>query len=311
MTPRDLPTLTESNRLAPRQPAFRTAWLLWGCLFLVWGCAAPTPPPPLPENAEASRLAQQAIRRQTQADWTGAATWWERAGQQYRLLNQLTNVAVAWHNEALCRTELGQTNEARALLEHAAQLNRSLELTNAWWRNQIALLQLDQSAAPGRGAQRLESLERETPPDDPRTLAVWHHEKARAELAEGATTPAWQDLLDAAALFSKLEDPSALAAVHMSQARTLSRQGKLPAAENTWRTALGEYEKLAEPRGIALALAGLGTCLAAEGQHPSEARELLQRALQNFHTLKMEAEAQGVEVELSRLQAKGPGNPGS
>ena len=51
--------------------------------------------------------------------------------------------AVALHNLAQARRELGSEDEARLQLESASAINQRLGRTNEWWRNQIALLQIE------------------------------------------------------------------------------------------------------------------------------------------------------------------------
>lgn len=273
------------------------------------GCAgskAPKPPPAA--VVEADRLARQAARLQAEENWAGAAQWWMQAGQQFQLLNRPDQVAMARHNEAMARRELGEVRRARELLEEAASLNRQAGLMPIWWRNQVALLQLENDSSPVAAAQRLLSLAEVGQGQDiePRVRALLAHEEARLRATEGHLDLALVAVDRSAQGFAAVGDRAGWAAATVTRAGFLRRSGQLPAAATAWREALLEYETLGYPRGIAVALFGLGSTLKASGQ-TAEAAELLRRAAGNFRTLGREKDAVAAEAELRSLTgAAGP-----
>lgn len=284
------------------------AALLLVCFpFLFGGCSSKSSPPRPRLAQQADQLALQAAQLQALGNWAGAAVSWERAGRTFQLLNQMTNLAVALHNEGVCRQALGQFDAARALLDHAGAINERIHQSDAWWRNQIALVQLDEIQSSVGAAERIANLQPRTnsiPFRSAEVLALWEHEVARVQLAQGELDQAHQSLDRAGAAFSEIGDLSGVAAVAVIRARVLQQQELLPEAEAKWREALSRYERLAEPRGIATALGGLGSCLLSQG-NLVEGQTLLQRAAQNFHTLGMEEQRIAAENELHQFT-----NPG-
>jgi tetratricopeptide (TPR) repeat protein len=289
------------------------AWLWWAVAVLFAGCAG-RPQPSQPKAVEqADRLARQAADVLAEENWTAAANAWERSARHYQLLNQLTNLAVAWHNEGVARRELGQLPEARRLLERAAKLNDELGETNAWWRNQIALLQLEQLNAPQNAVQRLNLIHgARLSPADPELAALLSHEEGRLALSQGRLENAAMALDRAEAGFATVNNRKGEAAVKVTRARLYRQQSDLGASEQAWRSALEQYEALAYPRGITIALAGLGSCLAAQGARVAEAVRLLERAAENFLSLGLQTEAAATAAELDAVRSKmdhsGPAN---
>jgi tetratricopeptide (TPR) repeat protein len=259
---------------------------------------------------QADRLARQAADVLAAENWTAAAQAWERSARRYQLLNQLTNLAVAWHNEGVARRELGELTEARRLLERAAMLNDELGETNAWWRNQISLLQLEQVSAPRNAVQRFNLIQgARLSPSDPELVALLAHEEARLALTQGRLQDAAAALDRAEAGFEAVNHRKGRAAVTVTRARLYRQQGDLGESEQAWRSALEQYEAMAYPRGITVGLAGLGSCLAAQGDRLGEAASLLERAIDNFRSLGLEREAAATEGELDAVRLK-MNNPG-
>lgn len=272
------------------------------------GCASQKPKPPPPaEVQEADRLARQAARLQADENWAGAAQWWMQAGKQFQLLNRLDQVAMARHNEAMARRELGATAHAHQLLEEAASLNRQTGQMSAWWRNQVALVQLENDTSPVAAARRLASLVEVGAGQEvePRVRALLAHEEARLRASEGQLDTALAAIDRSAQGFAALGDRAGWAAATVTKAGLLRRQNELAAAATTWREALREYEQLGYPRGVAVALSGLGSTLRAAGE-TLESTDLLRRAAENFRTLGREKDALAVEAELKAP----PGMPG-
>lgn len=270
------------------------------------GCASrPAPPPPPRAASEADRLSTQAAKLQREDNWAGAADWWQRAGRQYQLLNRPADVALAQHNEGTCRRALGQPEAALRLLGDAATTNLRLGRTNAWWRNQIALLQLENTRDPGLALNHLRQLDPLLPSlqSDPTLLGLIHHESARAQVAAGQPPAnALESANRAQALFQRAKDPAGEAAVRLTRARILQGQGDLAAAVVEWRLALATFAQLGQPRAIATSLAGLGTALTQEDPSNPEGLEMLRRARDNFAVLKMEGESLSLQQLLDRLE---------
>ena len=273
------------------------------------GCAGSkkkAAPPPAAVQ-EADRLARQAARLQAEENWPGAAQWWMQAGKQFELLNRLDQVAMARHNEAMARRELGATAQAHELLEEAARLNRQVGLMSAWWRNQVALLQMENDSSPVAAAQRLASLVEVGAGQEvePRVRALLAHEEARLRASEGHLDLGILAAERSARGFAALGDRAGWAAATVTRAGLLKRDNQLPAAVAAWREALREYEQLGYPRGVAVALFGLGSTLRAAGDS-LEAADLLRRAADNFRTLGRDKDAEAVEAELKAIGGTAP-----
>ncbi len=272
------------------------------------GCAGRPVPAPPRAVAEAERLVAQASKLQAEENWPGAADWWRRAGQQYQLLNRRGDVALARHNEGICRRAMGQLGVSHALLEEASAANRDLGRTNAWWRNQIALLQLENESDLGRASARLESLEpRLAGIAEPSLVALLRHEEARTRAGQGRLPEALSASARAAAAFQALGEAGGSAAVLLTRARIFQMRGDSVEAVAAWREALAAFERMGHPRGVAMSLSGLGVSLARGGGTREEAESILRRALENLAALKMEAESRVVQDELGKLQTP-PGN---
>jgi tetratricopeptide (TPR) repeat protein len=273
----------------------------WGTVV---GCASkPVPPPPPRAWEEAGRLSRQAALLQSHGDWNGALAWWDRAARQFQLLNDRTNLAMAWHNLGVSHRALGQTQEATDDLERAASLNAALGLTNAWWRNQIALLQVaNDSAQPGR-SERLMLLDQHPGRPMEGTLgAILAQERARTWMDEGRLPEALTEAERAVAAFAGVGDRGGQAAAHVTLAKILRRLGRHGDAARIWREALAEFEALGDPRGVAVSLAGWGGCLAAEGLNLAQAMDLLKRAEANYRSLGLADEAEALAKEREGLQ---------
>lgn len=287
-------------------PAGLACLCLVACLGLQ-ACRSTPQPPPQPSGVlEAERLARQAARLQAEESWTAAADWWQRAGRQYRLLHREADAALADHNQAVARKAMGQPARALELLEAAARSNQRLHLTNAWWRNQIALLQIETETHPEPTEDRLDRLTsrlRELD-GDPALLALYHHEEARRRTRQDRLIEALQAIALAEKEFQAAGDPLGRAALTLTRARILEKQQDLQAARSAWRTALRSFEALGHPRGIALALAGLGSSLARSPAPEDQERafEILTQALENLSALRLSAEAEAVAATRQRLE---------
>jgi len=276
------------------------AILLAGLVLTGGGCAAKPAPVPPKAWEEAERLSRQAARLQTDGDWAGAVVWWERAARQFQLLNDRTNLAVAHHNLGVVKRSLSRPDDARRNLLEAARINTALGQTQAWWRNQIALLQIanDAGGANADAAALLERFDREpvAPAGDPLN-AVLAHERARTWLNAGRLDDALLESTRAVGLFERAGDPGGQATARVLQARILRRMGRFSDSVALWIRVLGEFEVQGNLRGVAVSLAGWGGSLAEEGRDLPQAVELLERAEANYRALGATKEAEAVAAE--------------
>jgi len=267
------------------------------------GCSTSKPPAPKPKAwQDAERLANQAAALQANGNWNGALEWWDRAAQQYVLLHDRTNLAVAYHNLGMVRRSLGQSKEATSDLEKAAQLNEHTGQRDAWWRNQIGLVQVGNDVGKGDAARLLVRLDGE--PDRPTTgrlAAVLGHERARAKFASGDGAGALAESDRAAALYAAAGDPAGKAAIGALCGKILRSLGRNDEAIVFWKESLSTFERLGDPRGIAVTLAGWGGSLAATGRDPRLAGELLEHAEASYRMLGIQAEAEATARERAAL----------
>jgi len=272
-------------------------------LALATGCASKqTPVAPPKAWEEANRLSAQAARLQAGGDWPAALAWWERAGRQYRLLNDRTNLAVAWHNQAVAQRALGRSADALRTLELAARLNADLHQTQAWWRNQIVGLQVATDLARPDAKEALARLDaRSAELADGPLAGTFLHERARLLMSRGELDEALRDCARALAVFERDGDRYGKSAAVVVRAKILRRLGRNGEAAESWAAALSEFEAQGDARGIAVALAGWGGCLAAEGKDSGKALDLLERAEANYRDLGLVSEARAVAEEARAL----------
>ncbi len=281
-------TFTTPGRVA--RPALLLAALGSLSLAGLWtGCttAKPPSPPPPTKVAAAQRAAEQAAQLSQVQNWPAAAREWQLAADSYSLLNDRTNEAIALHNLAQAQRELGQGNDARRLLEEAARLNHELGRTDQWWRNQIALLQLDAQAGRTNDLRvRFDKLfPQASQIHDRSVLALFLNELGLWQQRQGELSKAAETFRQAGEHFAAARDRGGAAAVLANQAGLYERQQNYPAAVDAWNTALVQFESLAEPRGITRALQGLGRTLLAAREDLPHAEELLRRAARNYRIL--------------------------
>jgi tetratricopeptide (TPR) repeat protein len=285
----------------------RMMWVLIGCAL--FGCRSSRPPPPRPPAVlQAERSALQAARLSDLQNWPAAAHAWARAVENYSLLNDRPHEAIALHNLAQAERELGQWREANEHLTQAARLNAFSGRTNDWWRNQIALVQLesasDQMNAVDQRIGSLLALTNSITEPDLRGLFLnelgqWHHR--RGELAEAES-----ELKGAAVVFTRLGDKQGNAVVAANLARLRETQGQFDVAARAWREVLPSFEELGHPAGITDALAGLGRSLTATKTELALAEDCLRRAAANYRTLRRDRDYRLARQSLAEcLRAQG------
>ena len=297
------------------------------CVCFLLGCASAKPPPEPPVALRwAQRAAEQAAKLSQQQNWPGAAQAWQTTADQFHLLHDRANEAVALHNLAQAKREVGKPEEARTLLEQAAKLNEELSRGREWWRNQIALLQaeaqLSDTAALEARFQKLRPRAREISDAAIQglflnELGLWQQSQRQFDEAEAALKQAEQR-------FQSAKDDYGVAVVTANRAQLYESQKNFAAALDTWRVALARFEKLTDARGIAAALAGQGRTLMASSGDWEGSETLLRRAAQSYRVLNQpqrladtlraleaclaaqhkEAEAAEVRAEWERLQSR-------
>ena len=279
--------------------------LLVLCLLPVSGCRSAKPPPPIPEAAAvARRITSQAETLSGQENWPAAATEWRKAAEQFALLNDQRQQAIAIHNQGQAEQEQRHLPEALRLFEIAATLNQKITQTNEWWRNQIALLQVE-AALSHRAPeleQRFQKLSRRVGDlKEPAILGLFEIELGLSQMAKKQWSAAETSFNAAEKNFEQSKSPAGIVASRANRALLAEATDHFAAAEVLWRSALSQYQELAQPAGIARSLAGIGRALLGQHKNPAEAQDFLRRAEKNFRQLKMEAERKKALEALSAI----------
>ena len=264
--------------------------VLLPCLL---GCSTTQTLPPAPVAAtQAERTAEQAAKLSASQNWPAAAKEWKLAAERFELLNDQGREAVALHNLAQAQRELGHAVAAQRLLEEAASLNEKLGRANEWWRNQIALLQLEASSTDAAALHaRFEQLAPAVEHLADRSVrGLFLNELGLWRQSQGNFTNAAACYLEAARLFARSGDPAGHAAATANLARLFEARKNFEEALQHWRRVLEEFEKLADPHGIACALAGAGRSQLAAHKELPTAEELLRRAARNYRLLQCAGE---------------------
>ena len=239
--------------------------------------------------ARANHAADSARKLSSNENWSAAVREWQNAVDDYRLLNDRANEAVALHNLAQANRALGDLDRAHSLLEHAAELNQQLDRNDEWWRNQIALLQVESLAKQTTSLEaRFNKLTASPPPDaQPQLQGLFYNELGQWQQHQGDFAKADETFRRAEQAMTKAGDRSGAAVVLANRARLDEAQHKLPDALEKWGEARKRFETLADPPGIAASLTGEGRALLAAGQNLPAAETHLRRAAENFRLLKM------------------------
>ncbi len=270
-------------------------------LNLLGGCSSTPPPPPRPAAVgQAEQAAAVATKLTGQQNWSAAAREWQRAVERYRLLNDRAGEAIALHNLAHAKRQLSDLDAARDLLEQAAAINDELGRKEEWWRNQIALLQIEsQSGQSAALDARFEKLAA-SPPSPAQLQGLFLNELGLRQQDRGEFEKAGASFRQAGKAFDAARDRAGLAAVLANRARLDAAQNRHAAALEKWARALAMFEALADVRGIAAAQAGRGRTLLAAGQNLPLAENLLRRACDNYRMLKTKAD---LATALASLEA--------
>jgi tetratricopeptide (TPR) repeat protein len=276
----------------------------------VAGCSSVKPPPPKPPPLrQAERFAAEAARLSELGNWSAAAREWQRAVDQYSLLNDADREAIALHNLAQAERELGRRAEADAHLREAARLNERAGNSREWWRNQITLLQVEaESGRTNQVATRMSDLLQQTNRiEDPAVRGLFLNELGLSQQRHGQLADAQSSFTQAQSIFRRMDDRRAGAIVLANLARLRETTGPPDEAARLWREVLAEFESLADPEGIARALAGLGRSLTAAKTDLPLAEISLRRAAHNFAMLHRTFQQRAALLSLAaclRIQGK-------
>ena len=253
----------------------------------------------------AQRVADQAAAASAQQNWTAAAAQWQKAADQYRLLNDLPGLAVAYHNTGQAHAHLEQWDQAAAALNRAAALNEQLGRHDGWWRDQIALLQLEALTTNSSSLdQRLQQLEpRLNEVGDQATRGMFFNELGLRQIQQEKFDLALQSFDLAGRAFAAARDNAGLATVQANRGYLDEARLQFADAERNWRQALEQFELLAEPLGITRCLAGLGRSILQQGNNFVAAADYLQRAQMNYTNLGRPSDAARMSDLLEQARA--------
>ena len=302
--PREL--CADSKRTRARIPKHVLLGLLPAVWLLFAGCKSAPPAAPVPiAVSQGEFIAAVAEKLSQTGNWTMAVREWQRAADQCSLLNNRPGLATAWHNQAQAQRELGKLKDARALLDQAAALNRQLNRTNEWWRNQIALLQIESQQNEDRTLdEHFQRLRSDLPalPSQP-LRGLFLNELGQWQTHNQRYTEALDSFGQAEQAFVQARQADGKAAVMANRAQLWLAQTNYPAALAQWQVALSAYEVLGLPLGITRCLEGLGETQLATNRELPAAEEVLRRAAANYRTLKQtQAQARCLRLLIRCLQ---------
>jgi len=257
-------------------------------LFGFLGCSSAPPPAPVPMARQQAQFSAETAQKLSQnRNWAAAEKEWQHAASLWSLLYDSTNQAIALHNLAQTHRALEQPESARALLEKAAALNLECKQTNAWWRNQLAIAQIEREQPWTESyLQRLSTLSKLPKPDAPRVLGLYFNEQALANYQQTNYTASHTFYNQAEALFLKEQYHEGLAAVWANRAQLLHAETNHALAQNAWRQALNISQTMGDASGVSRALVGLAQAYIAGNTHLAESEKLLQVSGQNYGYLR-------------------------
>jgi tetratricopeptide (TPR) repeat protein len=256
----------------------------------------------------ADRLTTQAETLSQQQNWPAAAAEWRKSAEQFGLLNDLPQEAIALHNQGEAEQEQGHSEEARKLFNAAAEINQKTGRDAEWWRNQIALLQVD-AVLPNRSQdleKRFEELLPKSKNLNPLLQGLYQNEFGLWQMHKKEWKEAGAAFGSAEKDFQQAQNPGGAAATVANRALRAESTEEFATAETLWRDALSRYEKLAAPADIARSIAGIGRSLLKQEKKLPESEDLLRRAANNFSVLKLEGERKkALQALAANLKAQG------
>jgi tetratricopeptide (TPR) repeat protein len=262
--------------------------LLVVCAVNFCGCRSAKPPATRPATLEAAdRTESQAEKYMQKQNWALAARMWQETANQRALLNDQPRLAIAWHNLAEADTHLDKLSESEDLLQRALEINERLGRTNEYWRNQIALLQVEALAQKTNELRaRFEKLNAALPKDS-YLQGLFLNELGLWQTSTGDYDKAGQSFHNAEVLFKNAQSTNGVAAVYANFGALKEQQRLFSEALEFWRAALNRFEALADSRGVTDALAGLGRAQLGIGKDLAGAEGYLRHAASNYETLKL------------------------
>lgn len=279
-------------------------------VFMLVGCSSTKPPPPKPTSVTAAeRSASQAEKLSQAENWPAAAREWKLAADNYALLNDQARQAIALHNLGQAESQIPELAPAHRHFEEASVINQKLGRWEEWWRNQVALLEVE--AQPGQSASDLAERFNHLLPalaevKNASVRGLFLNELGLFQQGQGETNKAGQTFQQARQEFLTAKDDFGLAAVMANEALLAEAQHDYPLAVQRWQATLAKFQALAAPKGIAAALTGLGRSTLAIGQDLPKAEDYLRRAAHNYHTLKLtQKQAETLDLLAKALEAQG------
>ena len=278
-----------NSRSDSRLNSFSSVGLALALICLLLAACSSTPPPVdlPPARLQAGIMAEAASKLTMSENWAAAARQWRLTAERFAALNDLVSQAAALHNLAQAQRELYGLQSAGSNLLTAAALNIETGQTNAWWRNQIALIQLAGENSIPDLSTNLEShfsqlSDRIASQTDPEIKGLFYNEQARWFLRQSNYIQTSHALQRADLAFATIQHLTGRAAVAENNARLLLVQFNWIASFQEWANALKTYEALGEMNGIARCLEGQGATFLAQGSDLDSAEKLLRRAATNF-----------------------------
>jgi tetratricopeptide (TPR) repeat protein len=260
---------------------------------LMMSCTSAPAPKPVPQPIGLARMtADGATKLSETQNWTAAAREWQQAADRFTLLNDRANQALALHNLAHAQRHLGKLDSAHEILEQSAALNLQLDNLDAWWRDQIVLLQIERQQK-NTDAMEARFKKLASAPVHGRTSgteALFLNELGLWQQEHGQLDKALKSFNDAETIFARAKDQTGRAATLANRARLRESQKSYSDALKDWKDALALFEQFGDTRGIACALAGQGRTLCAARWNMAVGESLLRQAAENFRRLKLHDE---------------------
>lgn len=259
--------------------------------LILSACSSTTPPAAVPPaRLQAGLMADAASKLTTAENWSAAARQWKQTAERFAVLNDSISQAAALHNLALAQRELYQIRSAQSNLVTAAALNIETGQTNAWWRNQIALIQLAQEnlipdLAKSLSLQFSQLSARIASQSDSEVKGLFYNEQGRLFMAQSDYHLASNVFQLADLAFASIKHQAGAAAVAENTALLLLAQTNWTTSFQVRAKALKTYEALGDMNGIARCLEGQGETFLKQGSDLDSAEKLLRRAASNFALL--------------------------
>ena len=257
-------------------------------LFAFAGCSSAPPPAPVPLARQKAQFSSETAQKLSQnKNWIAAEREWKNAENLWSLLYDTTNQAVALHNLAQTHRALDHPESAKSLLEKAALLNQEIKQTNTWWKNQLAIAQVEREQQWTEAyLDRLTVLSKLPKPDATLVLGLYFNEQALAnqQLTNFSVSQGFYN--QAETIFLKEKYLEGLVAVWANRALLFHAQTNHLQSLNAWRKSLDFAQNLGDTHRIAQALSGIAQSYIALNLNMTEAEKLLKTSAQNYGYLR-------------------------